>query len=133
MGEKTGLLRGFLTVNRGLKPIRGGKDTYFRIKYMSEKSVFRWIDYSWKLVLHCATIILFHYFSACIFFDPPLMECLLHYIIITNSFQSPLVYHPTLYLSICPTEQLFWFSVGGSSWKHYSEVFSTLMRPRKLL
>ena len=40
-GKRTGLLKGFLTVNRGLKPIRGGKNTYFRIKYMSEESVFR--------------------------------------------------------------------------------------------
>ena len=30
-------------------------------------------------------------------------------------FHRPPVYHPTLHSSICPIEQLFWFSVGGSS------------------
>ena len=85
MGERTGLLIGFLTVNWGLKPVQGGQDTYFRVEYMFEEWVFRWIGYSWKLVLYCATVILFYYFSR-IFSDSFLMEGLSHYIVLPNSF-----------------------------------------------
>ena len=133
MGERIGLLISFLTVNWGLKPVRGGQDTYFRVKYMSEEWVFRWISYSWKLVLHYATVILFHYFSF-VFFPIPLLWRVSH-IIYPFPIHSHrlLIYHPTLHSSIYPTEHLFWFSVGDNGWKHFSEVFSTLMRLGKLL
>ena len=39
MGERTGLLMGFLTVNWGSKLVREGKDTWFGMEFMSEKQV----------------------------------------------------------------------------------------------
>ena len=37
MGERTGLLMGCLTVNRGFKHVRAGNDTQFWMEYMSEE------------------------------------------------------------------------------------------------
>ena len=98
---------------------------------MSEELVLRWSFYFWKLVLHCATVILFKYFFSNNFRSPsyggfPPLCSPLQVISIVH-------YHPTMLSSICPIEQLFWFSVSNSGWKHCSEVFSTLMRPGKLL
>ena len=72
--------------------------------------------------------------SLCKYFsDPPLMEGFPYYIVPSNPFPSStcLSSNPALkYLSYWAAFLVF---CGGSSWKHCSDVFSTLMRLGKLL
>ena len=63
-----------------------------------------------------------------------LLEVLLHYIVLLYSIppSTCLLSSFVLEFSVSlPTA--FWFSGGKGGWKHCSEVFSTLMRPGKLL
>ena len=67
-------------------------------------------------------------------FDPLLLEVLLCYIVLLYSIPPSTYLLSSLVLEfLSPFPQLFWFSGNKSGWKHCSEVFSTLMRPGKLL
>ena len=89
MGERTGLLIGFLTVNQGFKSVRGGKYTLSRVEFKSKEYVFGWIGYFSYFVLLNAAVNLVRYPFLLVFFRSPLlMEVFPHCIVPPDPFPS---------------------------------------------